>query len=104
MTGGMLSQQQSVRALIDDCHAAGKLVAVGGCDATSSPHVYADADFLILGEGKTVIGEFADAWLRGGTRGRFEAEKFATDMSLSPVPRFDLIDTDKFLQVGIQFS
>src|SRR5262245_33027723 len=45
MTGGMLFQQADSLRLIRRAHARGKPVAIGGPDATSSPHIYAAADF-----------------------------------------------------------
>jgi radical SAM superfamily enzyme YgiQ (UPF0313 family) len=104
MTGGMLSQQQDMLHIIDFCHYHGKQVVIGGSDPTSSPQVYDSADFLVIGEAERIIDELVSAWLAGEKKRCFAAEKFATDMSASPVPRFDLIATDDYLQVGIQFS
>jgi radical SAM superfamily enzyme YgiQ (UPF0313 family) len=104
MAGGMLSQQQDLLHLIDLCHARGKQIAVGGSDPTSSPHVYGSADFLLVGEAEGMIDKLISAWLAGEKNGCFRAEKFTADMTASPVPRFDLIETDDYLQVGIQFS
>ena len=50
MTGGMLPQQHDMLAIIDQTHGYNKPCAVGGADATSSPHIYASADFRVLGE------------------------------------------------------
>src|SRR3989442_7209345 len=50
MTGGMLPQQSDALEIIRMVQAVGKPVVVGGPDATSSPHVYEEADFLVLGE------------------------------------------------------
>ncbi len=104
MTGGMLSQQQDVLHLIDFCHKHGKPIVVGGPDVTSSPHVYKAADFVVVGEAEGVIDDFIAAWLMGDKSGRFDAEKFTTEVTRSPVPRFDLIKTGDYLQVGIQFT
>ena len=45
-----MAQQRDTLDVIDLCHARGRRVAVGGPDITSSPHVYAAADFQFLGE------------------------------------------------------
>lgn len=50
MTGGMLPQQADALALIEKCRALGLPVVVGGPDATTSPEIYARANFLVLGE------------------------------------------------------
>ena len=104
MTGGMMPQQRQSLAVTARCQARGKPVVIGGPDPTSSPHVYAAADFLVLGEAEGIIDQFVAAWLRGERKGRFDAEKFTADVSKSPVPRYDLLDFSHYLFVGLQFS
>ena len=104
MTGGMMPQQLQSLAVTARCQARGKPVVVGGPDATSSPHVYAAADFLVLGEAEGIIDEFVAAWRRGERKGRYDAEKFTADVTKSPVPRYDLLDFSHYLYVGLQFS
>jgi radical SAM superfamily enzyme YgiQ (UPF0313 family) len=103
LTGGMLPQQRTTLALIDRAHAHGKPVVVGGPDATSSPHVYAAADFRVLGEAEDIVGEFLEAWAAGASDGVFVAKGFP-DVARSPVPRFDLLSFDRYVHVGVQFS
>ena len=104
MTGGMIPQQYQTLAVIKRCQARGKTVVVGGPDATSSPHVYATADFLVLGEAEGIIDVFVAAWLRGERQGRFDAEKFTADVTKTPVPRYDLLDFSHYIYIGLQFS
>lgn len=104
MTGGMLPQQADTLALIELCHEHGKPVVVGGPDATSSPEIYSDADFLVLGEAEGILEKFVDAWAGGSKGGVFEAAKFQVDVSKSPIPRFDLLKRDNYVYIGVQFS
>lgn len=104
MTGGMLPQQPDSLEIIGRCKRLGKTVCVGGPDPTSSPHIYEAADFLVLGEAEGIIDEFVAAWARGERHGRFQAEKFTADVTRSPVPRFDLLNFEHYLFIGIQFS
>jgi radical SAM superfamily enzyme YgiQ (UPF0313 family) len=103
-TGGMLPQQSDTLDIIDLCHARGKPVAVGGPGVTSSPHFYQRADFRVLGEAESVVGELVEAWEAGSREGQFEAEKFQTDVTKTPIPRFDLLKFDDYLHIGVQFS
>ena len=104
MTGGMMFQQPDTLEIIALCRAKGTPVVVGGPDATSSPHIYRDADFLVLGEAEEVVKDFIAAWNAGGRGGVFQAEKYKVDVTRAPVPRYDLLDFDQYLFVGVQFS
>jgi radical SAM superfamily enzyme YgiQ (UPF0313 family) len=104
MTGGMLFQQADSLQLIRRAHAFGKPIVIGGPDATSSPHIYADADFRVLGEAEGAIDHFVAAWEAGASSGDFVAPKFQVDVTKSPIPRFDLLKLDQYLFVGVQFS
>jgi len=103
MTGGMLPQQPDALRIIELAKAAGKPVVVGGPDATSSPEVYAAADFRVLGEAEEVMADFLAAWLTGAESGVFTAPRFP-DVTRSPVPRYDLLKFDHYLHVGVQYS
>jgi len=104
MTGGMLNQQPDCMRVIALAHAQGKPVVVGGPDATSSPHIYEGADFRVLGEAEDVIKDFVAAWRRGERSGVFSAEKFQVDVTKTPMPRFDLLKTQHYLYICVQYS
>ncbi len=104
MTGGMHAQQADTREIIRLCRARRIPVVVGGPDVTSSPHVYADADFRVAGEAEDALPAFVAAWRRGERRGDFAGPRFQADVSRSPVPRFDLLKVEHYLFVGVQFS
>jgi hypothetical protein len=48
----MLSQQRDTLRLVAMAQTRGKPVVLGGPDVTASPHVYAAAEHLVLGEGR----------------------------------------------------
>ena len=104
MTGGMIPQQPDTLRLIELCRSRGLPVAVGGPDATSSPHVYARANFRVLGEAESVMGAFVEAWREGVREAVFEAELYKTDVTTSPVPRFDLLNRSYYIDFTVQFS
>ena len=104
MTGGMLPQQIDTLNTIRKAQAARTPVAVGGPDATSSPHIYDSADFRVLGEAEDVIAEFVEAWNAGARSGTFEAARFQVDVTRSPIPRFDLLAFGDYFHVAVQFS
>lgn len=101
----MIAQNQDFQTLIQKAVHLGKKVAVGGPYPTSIPEeaLKVGADFLILDEGEMTIPLFLDALERGAIEGIFRsAEK--PDVTQSPLPRFDLLELDAYLQMVIQFS
>jgi len=104
MTGGMNVQRPDCLSLITLAQSRGKVVVVGGPDATSEPNFYAHADFVVIGEAEVVIGEFIAAWSAGQRRGTFTAEKFKVDVTKTPVPRYELLRRSDYLYFAIQFS
>ena len=104
LTGGMLPQQSDALNVIRMCRERKLPVAVGGPDATSSPEVYETADFRVLGEAEGILEKFLSAWEDGVRAGTFEAEKFKADVTTSPIPRFDLLKFDSYVQIGVQYS
>jgi len=102
-TGGMIPQQPGILAIIDRAQADEKYVVVGGPDPTSQPEVYERADARVLGEGEITVPMWLDAWRRGEPLGLFETAD-RPDVTLSPTPRFDLINFRDYLHVGIQIS
>ena len=55
-------------------------------------------------EAEHVIENFIAAWESGERKGVFVAEKFKIDVTLSPMPRYDLINFDHYLFIGVQYS
>lgn len=101
--GGMLPQQRGILEIIRRAKSDGKFVVVGGADPTSQPEIYQEADALILGEGESTIPLWLNAWRSGRPRGVFkETEK--PDVTLSPIPRFDLLKFSDYVQIGVQYS
>jgi radical SAM superfamily enzyme YgiQ (UPF0313 family) len=104
MTGGMLFQQPDTLRIIEMCRARGIAVACGGPDVTSTPSIYGGANFRVLGEAESIMADFVAAWRSGVRSATFEAQMGQTDVTKSPVPRFELLKLKYYLHVGIQFS
>ena len=104
LTGGMLPQEPDTLEILARCARLGVPTAVGGPAPTSTPEIYAHANFLVIGEAEEIAGDLVAAWEAGERRGRFEAPKFKTDVTKSPIPRFDLLTFRHYLWVNVQFS
>ncbi len=102
LTGGMMPQQRDCLEIIRMAQQRGKPVLVGGPDATSSPHLYAEADHLVLGEGEVTLPAFLQDFRASSARKVYQDARRA-DVGQSPVPRFDLLKFDRYNHVGIQW-
>jgi radical SAM superfamily enzyme YgiQ (UPF0313 family) len=101
----MLAQREDFHFLIKKAVQLGKKVAVGGPYPTSVPEdaLASGAHYLILDEGELTVPDFLQAIAQGEEKGVFRSiEK--PDVTLSPLPRFDLLKRDAYLMMAIQFS
>lgn len=105
MVTGMIVQRDNMVRIIREAKERGKTVAAGGPYVTSVPDDVLDAgcDFLVKGEGEITILPFVDAIKEGKTHGIFEAESRPV-MSISPIPRFDLLHLEDYAMIGVQTS
>ncbi|MEW6667075.1 MAG: B12-binding domain-containing radical SAM protein [Thermodesulfobacteriota bacterium] len=93
------------RHLIQEAKRRKKTVVVGGPYATAVPEqaLEAGADMVAVGEAEGIVPELLDA-IRGGERGRILRSPHRPAMTLSPIPRFDLLDLRRYVYVQIQTS
>jgi radical SAM superfamily enzyme YgiQ (UPF0313 family) len=101
----MIVQKQDFLAQIREAKRRGKRVAVGGPYPTSIPQdaLDAGADYLILDEGELTLPLFVEAIQRGEERGIYRATE-KPDVTITPVPRFDLLELDAYDSMSVQFS
>lgn len=106
MISAMLVQKEDFLALIREAKKRGKRVAVGGPYPTSLPHECESAgpDYLVLDEGEVTIPLFLAALDRGEKTGTFRSGGIRPDVTLSPIPRFDLLEFDAYSEMAVQFS
>lgn len=106
LVSGMIVQKPDMLHLISEAKRRGKPVAVGGPYVTSvpAPALAAGADFLVLDEGEITLPLFVEALERGETSGVFRANDAKPDVTMTPIPRFDLLDLDAYSDMSVQFS
>ncbi len=103
LISAMTVQQDSVREIVARCRDAGVRVVGGGPLFTMEPEDYEDVDHLVLNEAEITLPQFlADL-------ARDEAQRiYATDgypeLSLTPVPDWELLDLSAYDSMSIQFS
>ena len=101
----MIVQKQDLLDQIREAKRRGKLVALGGPYPTSTADEVeaAGADFLILDEGEITLPMFVEAVQKGEKSGVFRATE-KPDVTGTPIPRFDLLESDAYDMMSVQFS
>ncbi|WP_353259993.1 B12-binding domain-containing radical SAM protein [Prochlorothrix hollandica] len=102
---GMIVQKEDLLDQVQEAKKRSKKVAVGGPYATALPEEVeaVGADYLILDEGEITLPLFVEAVNQGQETGRFRATE-KPDITITPVPRFDLLDLDAYSEMAVQFS
>lgn len=82
----------------------GTTVILGGLHATLCPEeAQQHVDCLAIGEGEPIWKEMLEDFLKGNLKHRYDARlKPAFDFSLSPIPRFDLLNPDRYPRFTVQ--
>jgi radical SAM superfamily enzyme YgiQ (UPF0313 family) len=111
----MLLQQNSHEKIVSRAHSLGKKVVTGGPFATS----YSDktqADYIVSGEAEKTIPIFLEDLLSGNPQKIYTEESVnnrsstiltntgKVDITQTPLPRWDLLDLNRYASAAIQFS
>nr|WP_318722867.1 B12-binding domain-containing radical SAM protein [Roseofilum sp. SID1] len=101
----MIVQKKDIVDQIQEAKQRGKLVAVGGPYPTSVPNELqaSGADFLVLDEGEITLPLLVKALEKGETSGIFRATE-KPDVTITPIPRYDLLELDAYDSMSVQFS
>ena len=104
MVTGMRVQIDDMREVLRQARALGKRTIVGGPLASSQPDLVLPlADHVVVGEPDEVFATIATDLERGTARHLYVVDD-KPDLSQTPIPRFDLLDRDKYLSMTVQFS
>lgn len=105
---GMHVQAESFHKEVKRAKEAGKITVGGGPYVTSSPEECQDLDHLVIGEVEDGIHEWARLFEQGraphvATMHEMKRGKYPNIENV-PLPRYDLLDMDKYLAMSLQFS
>ncbi len=103
LVSAMLVQRDSFRWIVERCNRLGVPVAAGGPYPTACRDEMKDVDFLVLNEGEITFPRFLEDWERGTPAPVYESRE-KPDLSAAPVPRFDLVDVNRYNVLPLQFS
>jgi radical SAM superfamily enzyme YgiQ (UPF0313 family) len=101
---GMSIQGRRMGEIIDEVKARGITVAVGGPMATVEPEQLEGlVDVLFVGEADETWPRFLREWEQGIHKSRYVQDD-KTDVTLLPLPRVDLLKTDRYMFGSMQIS
>jgi radical SAM superfamily enzyme YgiQ (UPF0313 family) len=102
---GMTIQCEDLIKAIHEGRERQKTIVVGGAWAFHYPEdaLKEGADIVLVGEAEETMPQVLEAIAKQQSGVIIRAEKMA-DLERSPLPRYDLVDLDAYLNVSIQFS
>ncbi|MCX8108132.1 MAG: B12-binding domain-containing radical SAM protein [Verrucomicrobiae bacterium] len=103
MISAMLIQQDSVRAIVNQCKRLGKPVIGGGPLFTTSHTSFPEVEHVVIGEAEDLMPSLI-ADMEKGRLARFYQSHTHPDITRSPVPRWDLINVHDYVTMAVQFS
>lgn len=103
LISAMTVQRESVKRIIERCLRAGVKTIGGGPLFTSEPENFPDLDYLVLDEAELTLPSFLKDLSNNMPRHIYRAEGWP-DLALTPIPRWDLVDFDKYVSMCIQYS
>lgn len=99
----MTIQLDAVREILARCRKLGVITVAGGPLFTSAPEEFPEADHLVLGEAELTLPLFLEDLAAGRARKCYSTEGRA-DLSLTPLPRWELLDIRDYAAMNIQYS
>jgi radical SAM superfamily enzyme YgiQ (UPF0313 family) len=104
MVSSMHAQRTDTLDILRRARALGRRTFIGGPWASSEPEMLLhEADHVLAGEAEDVFAGIADALEKGTARKLYRVSD-KPDMSQAPVPRFDLLQLNKYTSMPVQFS
>ncbi|GJQ64384.1 MAG: hypothetical protein SCALA702_34370 [Melioribacteraceae bacterium] len=99
----MSVQRLSVNKVIQKCKAINTKIVAGGPLFTSSPENYHMVDHLVLDEAEITLPLFLKDLQEGNAKSIYRTPDWA-DITTTPSPRWDLVDSSKYSSMNLQYS
>lgn len=99
----MAIQKESVQDVIKRCKALGKKMVAGGPLFTSDPEAFAEIDYLVLNEAEVTLPPFLHDLENGRAQHIYTSTQLA-DLSATPTPSWELVNTKDYAAMNIQVS
>lgn len=96
-------QEESVRDIIAQCKQAQCTLVAGGPLFTHEYERFVEIDHFVLNEAEITLPRFLADLEQGTPKRLYKSPEFA-DVTLSPLPRYDLVDMRNYLYAIVQYS
>lgn len=100
---GMTLQRTSAKEVIVRCKEAGLTIVAGGPLFTIEHGSFEEVDHFVLNEAELTLPEFLKDFLNGKAEKIYTTHGFA-ELRESPIPKWDIIDRDRYATMCVQFS
>jgi radical SAM superfamily enzyme YgiQ (UPF0313 family) len=101
--GAMVVQRNSSRAVIARCKRARVPVVAGGPLFTVEHEQFPEVDHFVLNEAEVTLQPFLADLARGRAQRVYASSEYA-DLSMTPVPAWDLLDLDSYASMCVEFA
>lgn len=101
--GAMIVQKSSVREVVDRAHRLGKKVVAGGPLFSSSREEFDDIDHIIQQEAEVTFPPFLKDLAAGNPKHLYTTDE-KPEITATPLPRWDIINTKYYASLSIQYS
>ena len=100
---GMNIQINSFNSIIKRCNQLGVKVVAGGPTVTTDYKMFQGVDHFVLNEAEGTISQFISDLENGCPKYIYSSDEFP-DLSLTPIPQWDLLKMNKYATMSIQYS
>ena len=99
----MSLQFEAISKIVTRCKKAGAHIVAGGPLFTAWPEKFDDIDYLVLDEAEITLPLFIEDFHKGSAKHMYTSND-KPDLSLTPVPRWDLVNMKQYSSMNIQYS
>lgn len=103
MVSAMVVQRDSAREIVARCKEHDLIVIAGGPLFASEHESFEYVDHFVLGEAEITLPPFLEDFARGEAKPVYSTDAFA-DLSDTPIPRWDLVNSRLYASRSIQYS
>ena len=102
-TSAMIVQRESLAKVVEQCNRLHVPVVAGGPYPSSSYQKIQHVDYFILNEAEVTLPQFLYDLEKGQPKHIYQ-DSCKADISVTPLPRFDLLSVNEYASMALQYS